>query len=113
MSDFVVHKLNIKLLNNIDASLNTESDPIDIQSISLYCVHVSWSGFSAVNPVITVSASNSLSEPFVQVDSFIPVGPTGGRLLNVEKAGYAYVKISYSADSGAGSITASINGKVA
>jgi len=112
MSDFVVHKLNVKLLDAVSASSDIDSDPLNIQSISLYCVQISWSLFSAVNPAIALLASNSPDEPFVQVDSFIPTGTTGGRMINVEKAGYAYVKISYTCDSGSGIITASINGKV-
>lgn len=112
MSDFVVHKLNVKLLDAVSANSNIDSDPLNIQSISLYCVQISWSGFSAVNPAITLLASNSSDEQFVPVDSFIPTGTTGGRMINVEKAGYAYVKISYTCDSGSGTITASINGKV-
>lgn len=112
MSDFVVHKLNVKVLDNIDAGTAIESEPLNIQSISLYCVQATWESFSAINPVITISGSNSLVEPFVQIDGFIPIGTTGGRLVNVEKAGYAYVKISYSCVSGSGTINVSINGKV-
>lgn len=112
MSDFVVHRLNIKILDNVDANVSVESDPLNIQSISLYCLQATWDGFSAVNPTITLSGTNSLDESFVQIDSFIPVGTTGGRLVNVEKAGYAYIKVSYSCTSGSGTITVSINGKV-
>lgn len=110
--DFVVHRLNKKLLDGVNASSSHTSDALDIQSFSLYCAQFSWSGFSAVDPVIKILASNSLSEPFVEIDTYVPAGTTGGRLVNVEKAGYAYVKISYTCSSGAGVITASINGKV-
>lgn len=112
MSDFVVHKLNIKLLENVDAGSSVESEPLNIQSISLYCMQVTWADLSAINPIVTLSGSNSLDEPFVQIDSFIPIDSDGGRLVNVEKAGYAYVKVSYSCFSGSGTINVSINGKV-
>lgn len=112
MSDFVVHKLNIKLLDGIDAGTSIDSDPINIQSISLYCLQITWSAFSAVNPQVALLGSNSLDENFVQIDGFIPSGTTGGRLVNVEKAGYAYIKVAYSCDSGSGQLTVSINGKV-
>lgn len=112
MSDLIVHKLNVKLLDNVDAGSNIESDPLNIQSISLYCMQVTWDSLSAVNPVISLSGSNSLDEPFVQIDAFIPVDSQGGRLVNVEKAGYAYIKAVYSCFSGSGTITVSINGKV-
>lgn len=112
MSDFVVHKLNIKILDNVDAGTSIESEPINIQSISLYCLQVTWNSFSAINPEVSLLGSNSLDENFVQIDGFIPNGITGGRLVNVEKAGYAYIKVLYSCTSGSGQLTVSINGKV-
>ena len=110
--DIIVHRLYKKLLDGVSASSNHLSDALDIQSFSLYCVQYSWSGFSAVNPLIKIYASNNLSEPFVEIDSYVPAGTTGGRIVNVEKAGYALIKIGYSCSSGAGIITASVNGKV-
>jgi hypothetical protein len=112
MTDFIVHKLNVKLLNNINASANIASDPLNIQSISLYCIQATWESLTAINPIITLYGSNNLDEPFIQIDSFIPTGTKGGRLINVEKAGYAYVKVAYSCTSGSGKINVSINGKV-
>lgn len=110
--DFIVHRLNKKMLDGVSAASNHLSDALDIQGFSLYCVQYSWSGFSAVNPLIKIYASNSLSEPFIEIDSYVPAGTTGGRIVNVEKAGYALIKIGYSCSSGAGTITASVNGKV-
>lgn len=112
MQDFIINKLNVKLLNAVSAGTTILSDSLDIQGISFYSFQTSWSGFSAVSPVVTLYASNSLTEPFVQIDSFIPSGTTGGRIVNVERAGYAYLKVGYSCASGAGTLTASINGKV-
>lgn len=112
MTDYIIHKLNVKLLENINANANRESDPLNIQSISLYCMQATWTGLSSVNPLITLYGSNNLDEPFIQIDSFIPTGSTGGRLINVEKAGYAYIKVAYTRTSGSGTINVSINGKV-
>lgn len=112
MTDYIIHKLNIKLLENVNAGTNYESAPLNIQSISLYCLQATWSGLSAVNPVIALYGSNNLDETFIQIDSFIPVGSVGGRLINVEKAGYAYIKVAYTCSSGSGVINVSINGKV-
>lgn len=112
MADYVIHRLYTKLLDGVDAGSSVDSEPFNIQSISLYNLQASWKEFSAVNPLITLSGSNSLDEPFIQIDAVIPSGTTGGRLVNVEKAGYAYIKVSYSCDSGSGEITVSINGKV-
>lgn len=111
--DLIVHKLNVKLLDNINASSTSVlSDAISIQGFSLYCVHYNWSAFSAIDPLLEILASNSLDQPFSVVDSYIPSGTTGNRLVNVEKAGYAYIKIKWSCTSASGAITASVNGKV-
>lgn len=113
MSDFTIHKLNVKLLDGIDASqTSVASSPLNVQSISFFSYQITWTGFTATSPVVTILASNSLSEQFIAIDSFIPTGTTGGRLINVEKAGYAFVKVTYSCATGAGTLTASINGKV-
>jgi hypothetical protein len=112
MQDFIVNKLNVKLLNNVSAGASVQSDAISIQEISLYCLQSTWTGFSAVTPLITLYGSNSLEEEFVKIDAFIPTGSTGGRILNVEKAGYGFVKVAYTCVSGSGNLTVSINGKV-
>lgn len=113
MSDFTIHRLNVKLFDELDASQTSEeSSVLNIQSISFFSYQVNWSSFSAVTPVITLLATNSLDQDFVQIDSFIPTGTTGGRLVNVEKAGYGFIKAEYTCTSGSGSITISINAKV-
>lgn len=113
MSDFIIHRLNVKLFDNLDASdTSAESVAFNIQSISLFSYQVNWSSFSAVNPLIKLYATNSLDQDFVQIDSFIPTGTSGGRIVNVEKAAYGFIKVEYTCTSGSGLITASINGKV-
>lgn len=110
--DIIVHKCNVKLLDGVNMSSNHTSDAFNIQSFSLYCAQFAWSGFSGVDALIEILGSNSLEEPFISVDTYTPSGTTGGRLVNVEKAGYAYIKLKYSCSSGMGTLTASINGKV-
>ena len=115
--DIIVHKCNVTLLDAEDASqTSVVSEPFNIQSFSLYCVQVSFSStFNAVDPEIKIMGSNSLDAPFVAVDIYTPSSAGGtaySYMLNVEKAGYAFVKVSYTCASGVGSITATLNGKV-
>lgn len=115
--DIIVHKCNVKLIDAQSAALTSiVSDPVNIQSFSLYCVQVSFSStFNAVSPEIKILGSNSVDEPFVSVATYTPVAAGGtaySYMLNVEKAGYALVKVSYTCASGAGTITATLNGKV-
>ena len=115
--DFIVHKCNVKLFDAENASQTSiVSDAVNIQSFSLFSVQFVFSStFTAVTPVIKVLASNDENAPFFVVDTYNP-GAAGGTsysyLLNVQKAGYAFVKVSYQCASGSGTITATLNGKV-
>jgi hypothetical protein len=115
--DIIVHKLNVKLLDEVSAALTSVvSDPINLQSFSLYAVQfVFSSNFNAVDPEVKVLGSNSLDAPFTEINVFTPSAAAGtsySYLLNVEKAGYAFVKLAYTCASGVGTISATINGKV-
>jgi hypothetical protein len=115
--DIIVHKCNVKLLDNIDASqTSVVSEALDIQSFSLYCAQfVFSSNFASVDGKIQVLVSNDKNAPFVAVDTHAAPNATGtsySYLINVEKAGYAFVKLKYSCTSGVGTITGIVNGKV-
>jgi hypothetical protein len=107
-----VHHVNtVTLMNSIDASSNYISSSLNINDFVIYCVQFSWSGFSAPTSALYTEGSND-GNVWSIVDSFIPSGSTGSRLLNVEKAAYAYVRLRYTQSGGAGNITATLNGKV-
>jgi hypothetical protein len=150
--DLVVHKLNVKLTNEQIATANYTSEPFNIQSFSLFCIHFYWENiaFTTLAPTIDVYGSNSLDAPFASLGvgfalsagnniAFTTLAPTidvygsnsldapfaslgvgfalsagsNSSLLNVEKAGYAYIKIVYNKrDATAGKISAIINAKV-
>lgn len=107
-----VHHINtITLMDNINASSNYISNSLNINDFVLYCIQFSWAGFSAPTSAIYTEGSND-NTTWTAVDTFIPSGTTGSRLLNVEKAGYAYVRLRYTQSGGAGTIKAILNGKV-
>lgn len=115
--DIIVHKCNVKLIDAQSAALTSiVSDPLEINGFSLYCAQFSFSSdFNAVDPEIKVLGSNSLDQPFVAIDIHEPppsAGTSYSYMVNVERAGYAYVKLSYTCASGMGTITATLNGKV-
>lgn len=109
--DFIVHKQKTKLLDNVSVSISQSSAAIDINSYSLYCVQYVWSGFSGTSIVYLEGSNNNVN--FVEVDKYHLSGSNGGRLINVEKAGYAYVRIRIE-DPGtsSGTFSAILNGKV-
>jgi len=107
-----VHHINtITLMDNINASSNYTSSSLNINDFVLYAIQFSWTGFSATSCVMYTEGSND-SSVWTAVDTFVPSGTTGSRILNVEKAGYAYVRVRYTQSGGAGIIKAILNGKV-
>lgn len=107
-----VHHINtVTLMDNIDASSNYISNPLNINDFVIYCVQFSWDSFFAPTCALYTEGSNDGST-WTIVDSFIPSNGSGSRLLNVEKAAYAYVRLRYTQSGGAGTIKAVLNGKV-
>jgi hypothetical protein len=107
----VHHVGTFTLMNNINASANYTSDSLNINYFVIYAVQFSWVGFSAPTSVLYTEASNDGSV-WTIIDSFIPTTGTGSRMLNVEKAAYAYVRLRYTQSGGSGTINAVLNGKV-
>lgn len=99
------------LMNDINASSDYISNSIDINGFVLYSIQFSWSAFSAPACAVYTEASND-GNAWTAVDTFVPFGITGSRMLNVEKAAYAYVRVRYVQSGGAGTIKAILNGKV-
>lgn len=120
--DFVVHRLRINLVDgstnlatttNISGSTFT-SDAVDIQGFSLYCIQFSYNSVSTAAATLTVQGS---ADGLVWTDVDCSVAPVSAsassRLLNVEKAGYAFVRIKVAPSTGTVSgFKAIINGKV-
>lgn len=112
MSDGKVHHVGtFTLMDNINASVDYTSNPVDINGFVLYSIQFSWSVFSAPACSIYTEGSND-GEVWTAIDTFVPFGVTGSRLLNVEKAAYARVRVRYVQSGGAGAIKAILNGKV-
>lgn len=114
--DIVVHKLNVKLVDNNPANTSLSTEPFSVQSFSLFSIHHYWSGvvFSGFAPTIDVYGSNHLDAPFVSLGVGIALNSgANGYLTNFEKAGFAYIKIVYNANSAsAGVVSTYINAKV-
>lgn len=114
--DFIVHKLNVKLIDNISAAAgNYETEPFNIQSFSLFTIHHDWTGVtnSGTKPNIEVYGSNNLDAKFVALGSLVNIEGTSASLINFEKAGFAYIKVVYTKNNAtAGTVSTYINAKV-
>lgn len=107
----VHHVGTFTLMNNIDASSDFTSNSININDFVIYAIQFSWSTFLAPTSALYTEGSND-GNVWTIVDSFIPTTGSGSRILNVEKAAYAYVRVRYTQSGGSGNITAILNGKV-
>lgn len=83
-----------------------------IQGITCYAVQFSWTSFSGDGTEIINTNGSNDGIIWTVVDSFIPTGTTGNRMLNVEKAGYRFIQLTYVPGSTTGTLTASISGKI-
>lgn len=117
--DFVVHRQNTKVFVNINMSTSNTSAPIPANSFSLYALQAWWTGFTAsASDLIIIEATNDISDTidsnkvYTQIDAFIPVGTTGSVMLNVEKAGYAIIRIRYVTSGATGTLNTILNGKI-
>lgn len=107
----MISNTNVKVLNAVDMSTDHTSSTIDKRGYSLYSIQYIWTGFSGTATIVT-NASNDIlagSPTFTQVDSFIPSGTSGSRILNVEKAGYGLINVVYSQATAAGTLTVIYN----
>lgn len=104
------HICFVKLLDNIDATADRTSVVQNINNFALFAVQYYWDTFAG-NALVITEASNDGTN-WTTVDSFIPSGATGSRMLNVEKAGYGYVRVRYTQTGASGNFSTSLNGKV-
>jgi hypothetical protein len=111
-SGIVSHLGSFVLMNNIDASVNYVSDPLNINSFVLYAIQFSWDSFATLTSAVVSTEGSNDGSIWTSIDTFIPSTGTASRILNVEKAGYAFVRISYNQVGASGTLKAILNGKV-
>ncbi len=117
MSFVVVHQQNTNFLDNFTVSANSTSDPINIDAYSLYCVQHVWSGASGSFQIIIEASNFDTDEDqyYTTIDITnvtVANSPVGNRMVNVEKAGYAFVRIRIAFTSGGATLTSKLNGKI-
>ena len=83
-----------------------------IQGLTCYAIQSVWTGFNSDSSARIVTQGSNDGVNWTQVDSVTPSGATGSYLLNVEKAGYRFVQVSYTQSSGTGTLTTTISGKI-
>lgn len=99
---------NNPIISNGSMAGSLSATPVDISEFPCYSVHGIWTG----SPVGTISVQGSNDGTnFVEVASQATGGSAGQYLLNVEKAGYKFVRVQYTRTSGTGALTVYLSGK--
>lgn len=102
-----------KLFNNYAMSTSGDANSaiVDMREIIGYSVQVVWSGASATNAACLIKASND-GINFVEVASIAIDAASGNSLVNVERAMYAFLMLTFDKNSETtGLLTAQLCGK--
>ncbi len=100
--------LNQKIFDNVDMSDDLEGEIIDLAEAKGYAAHFIWTD-APIGFVSTAGSNDGIN--FVIIDTQATSGESGQHLLNVENSNYRYVKLSFTFDSGSGSLTAYLSAK--
>ena len=116
--------------NSSSMAANITAAPTILNSLTLYSYSVSWTGVAPVG-VLSVEASNDcviLAAGGVSGGTWNPIplgllgatvfsipisGNSGNGMIDIERHGVFAVRLVYTATSGTGTLSATINGKVA
>ena len=100
------------VLKNAPMGTNQSSSSLNISDAIAYAVQAIWKNGSSPVGTLDIQASNNGEDFSSVLSSPIAVsGNSGNILVNVERAGYQFVKILYNSTSGSGELTVSIAGK--
>jgi hypothetical protein len=109
MNDVPYHIANEIILNAGDMSGNLESTHWSINESVIEGIMCYWTGTAPVG-VLSVSVSND--DVNYAVAGTLPVsGDSGAQSFNLQELGFGWIKVNYTATSGVGSLTISINTK--
>lgn len=112
MLELIQNVIDSKLFDSVNMNANQTSESQSIEGISCYAIEFSWTGFNEdVDARISIQGSNSNSI-WSDIDVFTPTEAENSTLINIEKAGYKFVRVVYEQTAGAGTLTAHISGKV-
>jgi len=110
-TSLIVHQLNKKLLDNVSVAVSQSSEAVNINSYSLYAMQYDWVGYAGTTIIRLEISCNGTS--WVELDKYNILTANDSRMLNIEKAGYAWIRVRVEDDGlGVGTITATLNGKV-
>jgi hypothetical protein len=109
--NLVIHQLNKKLFENHDMTTDESSEVININNFALFAIQYVTDSFAGTGFDVNLEVSND-GENFAIMDTFSGTADAN-HMINVEKAGYSFVRVSLVGDTvTAGTLTVIFNGKV-
>ena len=99
----------VKLFDAVNMSADTDSDAFDIGACSLYSIQYSWVGSSGTRSVSAQCSNDGVI--WTNFDTFSITNSDDSRMLNVERAAYPFIRISYTQTTGVGDLTIVVHGK--
>ncbi len=117
MSFVVVHQQNTNFFDNVSVTTSISSTPININTYSLYAIQHVWFGTSGSFQIIVEGSNfNTSDDDYFTIIDITNItasnSPKGNRIVNVEKAGYSFVRVRIAYTSGGGTLTSLLNGKI-
>lgn len=105
-----VHTVSLtSSVGNMSASSCT-SDVLRIDDLHDVAIHVRWSGSSCSGSLVTEASNDGAN--FATLDTLSISTDTGNKMYNYSRAGYSYVRCTYTRSAGTGSLYIIMNGKV-
>jgi hypothetical protein len=101
------------LVTNINAqsmASNITSTGVNLDSVSRVAIQAAWSGTSPVGAINVLGSNDDSTYSSIATNSVST--NTGDWLVNIENPAFRFVKVTYTATSGTGSLTATISGKI-
>ena len=103
-----IFSYNKNVLEDASMAADATSESVDVAEAIVFAVHGIWTG----DPVgsFIVEAGND-DQNFVTIDISSTGGADNQRLLNVDRAGYRYVRVRYERTSGSGTLNVYVSYK--
>lgn len=107
--DNILHFANVALLDASDLSVDATSEAENVNNVTCIAIQSIWTGFGGAVTCYTEASNDGVN--FTTVDSYSLSGVSGTRMLNIEKAGYAWIRARYEQVGGSGSLSVILNSK--
>ena len=105
-----IHQFNLTVINAQSMGDNITGTAVNINEVITYAVQAVWSAGSTPVGSLSIKGSNNNID-YTEVSASSISGNSGSIIVNVEKPGYAWVRVDYVRTSGDGTLSCTVNSK--